>query len=289
MKCYIAGQYDPLQADSSSTHPECAILKLLSNKWCVLKIMSDTVIPGIISFLLEGCRDRVYAEATVIMDREIDKWDGWSYEDVRLNPNFMGFSVMYLYELIDYKVGQSSAKIPIMLKLAKLDLQKGTTIPELMFSCCKFLPKKQALQSLFNLEQRAEKRRQLTRKIFEFSNHNGYNCFIGLLDMATLYNNQTKKLAEGILLRDIEECFWYLIDLATTYNLNLDKVFRHTTKDGVTFLHQASYFSENIMWYLLNRNVPVNPINYVFETVGYRVRSVRFLITIFPSLETHKH
>ena len=99
--------------------------------------------------------NRIDAEANKILKQELKgEWDEMTHEEVRLIPDTYGFTSEYLYFSANYTKFSSSAKIPTLLKLAKLDLQKRTTIGELIFACCKWFPKKAAIESLIELEKK---------------------------------------------------------------------------------------------------------------------------------------
>ena len=85
----------------------------------------------------ESEKDEVDEEANEILKRELgDKWNPqWTYEKLRSDGGY-GYTNTYLYKSANYEEFSSSAKIEVMLELAKLDLKKGTTIPESIFSCC---------------------------------------------------------------------------------------------------------------------------------------------------------
>ena len=185
--------------------------------------------------------DRIEAEANKGMKQELgEKWDEKTYEDIRKNPIHCGFSSKYLYLSADYKEFTTSVEISTLLKLAKLDLEKGTTIPELVFSCCKWFPKKEAIKRLIQLRKENETEQEVVKSVLEFQNHQGYNCLIESFQMASWYRNKTDKYPSGPMLRDIEESCIFLIQKAKDLKLDLDKILNHTAKDGLTL------FSEEI-------------------------------------------
>ena len=90
-------------------------------------------------------QNRISEEADKILKRELnEKWNEATYEKLRSVGSY-GYTNTYLFKSANYEEFSSSAKIEVMLELAKLDLQKGTTIYELIFSCCQFFPKKEAI------------------------------------------------------------------------------------------------------------------------------------------------
>ena len=98
--------------------------------------------------------ERIDTKAIEILKRELGyKWDAKTYKEI-LKYGFCGFMDEYLEATANLR---SSAKIPTLLKLAKLDLQKGTTIVELVYSCCQSFPKKEAIESLIDLGKQEKK------------------------------------------------------------------------------------------------------------------------------------
>ena len=71
---------------------------------------------------------------------------------------------------------------------------------------------------------------------------------------------------------DIEESCLYLIDLAKKFNLDLEKILNHTTKNGQTLFHYASFYSERVTKRLLQEDVRVDTIDGLFQTASFIVR-----------------
>ena len=162
------------------------VRKLLSKHWRKLKIHEAfPVFSKIIPFLLDNCRDRIYAEASYILDEQLKvKWAGQTYEDLRTNPARYGFACEYLRCTIYPNEFSSTADIPTLLKLAKLDLQKTTTIPELVLTCCQFFPIKEALEKLVELGMQSETAEKVAQSILEFQNHEGLTCLTEIFNLA---------------------------------------------------------------------------------------------------------
>ena len=249
-----------MASDSISTHNQCLVRKLLSTHWRKIKSMDSELIP----ILLKKCCDRIYVQANQILDHELgDTWAGWTYEEIRSYETYYGYTSVYLYLSANFDQFSSLAKIPIILELAKLDLQKGATISELIFSCCLFFPVRKALRKLLQLGNQNE---HFFAGVLEFHDNKGFNPLICLSNMATQYTNATKKYPSSSMVQGIEESF-----LAKSNNLDLVKILNQTTKDGETLFYKAS-FSESITWFLLRENVKVNSVNDVFQTPNFRVR-----------------
>ena len=162
------------------------VRKLLSKHWRKLKIHEAfPVFSKIIPFLLENCRDRIYVEASKILDEQLNmKWAGRTYEDLRTKPNTFGFSSEYLHCTVHQNELSSTADIRTLLELAKLDLQKRTTIPELIFKCCQVFPIKEALEKLVELGMQSETAEKVAQSILEFQNHEGLTCPTEIFNLA---------------------------------------------------------------------------------------------------------
>ena len=158
-----------------------------------------------------------------------------------------------------------------MLKLVKLDLRKGTTLFELIL-CCKWFPKKAAIQSLIELGKEIQSEEKVVGGVFQFQDQQGVSCLSGLFEMANAYRNATKQYPSGPMLVDIEESCAYLIQLAKSAKLDLNKILNHTDKVGQTLFSRASNYSEKMTKQLLMENVRVNSVDVLFVTPFFRVR-----------------
>ena len=122
--------------------------------------------------------DKIDTQANAILKQELgEKWDEKTYEETRKDPYSSGFTSEYLCYLANFEELSSSAKISTIVELAELDLQKGTTIPELVFSCCKWFPKIEAIESLVQLRKENGSEEELVKSILEFQNHNGLRAW----------------------------------------------------------------------------------------------------------------
>ena len=213
------------------------------------------------------------AEGNKILKQELkEKWNEKTYEEIRQDPYDCGFTAIYLCQSANFNQFSSCAKIPILLKLAKLDLKKRTTIGELIFACCHWFPKKTAIESLIELGKENESEEKVVKIIFEFEDHEGFSCLNAIFNMATAYTTKTKKYPTGPMLSEIEESCSFLIEQAKSAKLDLAKILNHTTKSEATLFFYASIYSEKLTAYLLTQNVQVNSIDHLFVTPFFRVR-----------------
>ena len=212
-----------------------------------------------VSFLLKNCRDRNYAEATEILDRELATWNGQVY----------GYTAAYLIKSTNLSEFSSSAKVPAMIRLGKLDREKGSTLYDLFYLCCRYFPKKAAIQGLIENEKTTQG--ETAKKMFEFRNSTDSNCLIAMFEMATRYNLTTGRDPVGEMLSEIEDSIFYLIDLAERHNLDVAGILNHTAKNGDTLFTQASFLSKRVCRYLLEKGVKVNSIDNLFRTPGFKV------------------
>ena len=116
--------------------------------------------------------DRIDTQANEILKQALGgKWEEDSYEEIRKCPNQIGFTSAYLYDFycrnLDY-YGEfsSSADVKTLLKLAKLDIEKGATIPELVFTCCWYFPKKEAIESVLQLRKENETEKKAFKSVY---------------------------------------------------------------------------------------------------------------------------
>ena len=229
--------------------------------------------------------DTVYARAMEIFYNEFGrKSKGESYEKLRLNSFYYGYTSRYVRLSANYNKFSSSAYLSVVEKLARLDLKKGTTIPELVFSCCKFFPKKTAIKKIIELRKKLlvsdepsyETEKQLAEKIFNFRNQNGFNCLIVLFNYAikraTHKLDDTKLSLTKPMIREIEDSCYFLIRFAESNNLDMKTLLNARTKNGNTMFNQASRYSKLVATYLLEFGVNINSVNGNFLTPSCKVR-----------------
>ena len=130
------------------------------------------------------------------MNQELgDKWGGWDYEEIQPTADHYSYTRLYLLSTSNYKDLTTfpwlltSAEIPIIVKLAKLDLQKGTTIPRLVHVCCCWFPVKGVLEEMIELGKKSEREQTIVQNIFEYGDQ---DCLIRIFHLANVYTNATK-------------------------------------------------------------------------------------------------
>ena len=196
------------------------------------------------------------------------KWDEKSFEKVQSDE--YGFTNAYLLNSANREELSSTAKTSTLVKLAKLDVEKGTTIPELVFSCCWWHPKKKSINKLIELgkQMSEQSEKEFIESVFKFRNQQGESCLTVLFEMAAAYRNRTQEYPSDQMMHNIEESFLFLTELAKS--VGLDKYLDHTTDCGETPFFSASMYSEKLADVLL-KNVKVNTINHNFLTPSFRV------------------
>ena len=157
----------------------------------------------------------------------------------------------YLRLSVNFEKFSSSAEIPEIVRLARLDLQKRIRIADLVLWCCRYYPRKKALRKLIELGKDTETEENVAKSVFEFQDNEGFNCLITLFHVANKYIRINKKETSGPMLVDIEVSCLYLIEVAMSYNLDLETILNHTTKGGETLFHGATFYSEKLAIYLL--------------------------------------
>ena len=225
-------------------------------------------------------RGDIDAKANEILKRELkEKWVETTYDEVlQLDPSSFGFTSEYLYLSASAEHFSSSAKVSTLVELAKLDLQRKTVIAQLVFSCCKMFPKKQAIKSLIQLGRESDE--NVIERIFDFQNHQGQSCLTVIFDIATQYRNKNNnEYPSGPMLVDIEDSYKFLIQLVKSAELDLYTILNHTAKNGDTLFLRASMYSEKMTKQLLKETnahkekiVQVNSIDSRFMIPFFRVR-----------------
>ena len=210
----------------------------------------------------ETSMNGIDAKANEISKIELkEKSDNKTYEEIRANPNFYGFTTKYIYQSANRKDFSSSAKISTLLKLVKLDLQKKTSISEMVFSCCMWFPNKKAIKSLIEFGKYSEIDDTIVKSIFEFEDYEGDTCLTAIFTMAYWYRQENKKAPSGPMLCQIEDSCLFLVQLAKSANLDLDKILNQTTKDGRTVFFQALMYSKKITNQLMIESIKVDSID----------------------------
>ena len=221
--------------------------------------------------------DEIDEEANEIFKRELDERFEWTHEELRSSV-LNGYTGYYLFKSANFEEFSSSAKMEVILELVKLDRRKGTTIPELIFKCCWYFPKKEALEKLLEVGKQTQTEKEVVKSVLEFTNNEGASCLISTFQMAVRYREKTDEYPSGQMMHDIEDSCIYMIDLAKRFNLDLKKTLNHTTKTGSTLFSAASMFSERITRQLLEENVQVNSVDHKFVSPFIRVR---YIFSIF--------
>ena len=230
--------------------------------------------------------DSDYARATEILHRKLGlKWQGQTYEKLRSSEYSYGYTCSYLIRSANIKQCSSSANFKDMKTLARIDLRKGTTIPELVFSCCQFFPKKTALKKMINIgkeflmSKEASSQVELAKEVFSFSHQTGYSCLMSLFNFAAKYVQECRQFpGNQPMMREIEDSFFFLIQYAESNSLDMKTILNATSKSGITLFFLASCYSERIGNYLLDHGVNVNSVDSAFQTPIFKVRQVRILL-----------
>ena len=227
--------------------------------------------------------DSVYARATEIFYRKFGKkWDGENYEKKRTYENNYGYTSSYLWWSVNKEDYSSSASLTDMEKLARLDLRKGATIPELVLDCCSSFPKKTAIKKIIEIgkelvvlngELTNSTKEELAKETFNFRDQDGNNCLMALFSLPSKYHNKKEKRPDNEpMMHEIEISCRFLIQYAKSNNVDLMTILNSTTKHGQTLFFRACLYSEPVAEYLLEYDVNVNSIDSLFQTPGFRVR-----------------
>ena len=202
-------------------------------------------------------------------------------------------TLRYLKSSVNFAECSSSAEVPEIIRLAKLDIEEGATVAELVFWCCYYYPRKEAIEKLIELETDSEER--LVKNIFEFRGYQDINCLMSLFQLPNHHKFLTKKHVFGrsetkthvsnikqkelinnrefTMLQNIENSCMHLIALAKCFSLDLEKILNHSRQNGDTLILYASRYSEELTNFLLDQGVRDNSINNAFGTPSFQVRN----------------
>ena len=176
-----------------------------------------------------------------------------SYEQLRKEKK-TGFAHYYLEKRGPRFGGSNKAELATLLEFARFDLALGTTIAELVYSCCHYRPRKTWIESLVNLDEVTPKNLE---QLFAYKGHGGINCL-----MAAFWYDISKGAEESVL---------YLTELGDEHDVDMAEVLDHTDNSGQTLFFYATLRSEQLALYLLKRGVKVNTVNHLFETPSLMV------------------
>ena len=142
----------------------------------------------------------------------------------------------------------------------------GTTIPELIWSCCAWYPNQNTIDELLKLDDTTDME-QLVQSLFNYENR-GTTCLYASLMLMGRNYGKTKQLPNSSIkmYNEIESLFIYLLELAEQNNVDMDRAINSTDETGQSIIELATLYSENISHELINRNVKVQRINSDFIT-----------------------
>ena len=112
-----------------------------------------------------------------------------SYNQLR-NSKFTGFTDFYLDKKKKVATLSTDANLDTLLDFARLDITLGTTIAELVYSCCHWAPIKSWLETVINLDT-VTPRDDLIEQVLTYKNDSGRNCLMAAFEMPTRYWNDT--------------------------------------------------------------------------------------------------
>ena len=184
----------------------------------------------------------------------------------------VGFSSFYLFKTKKAETMTTTAQLTFLMTLAACDLTLGTSMAELVFNCCKHAPVKAFVVALMTLATTKNKAR-LIEDIFDYRSKNGSNCLMITFDMAAGCRHKNNKCPDpkNPMMIEIEETVLCLIQLGEQHGVDMDAVLNAVPMSGSTLFHRATLYSERVARLLLTKNVRVNAVDGLFQTVTFRV------------------
>ena len=175
-------------------------------------------------------------------------------KDHRTTGLMTGFTHHYLEKTGLRYGGSNKAELATLLEFARFDLALGTTIAELVYSCCHYRPRKTWIESLVNLDEVTPKNLE---QLFAYKNDEGRNCLL-----EALWYDKSEGAEESVL---------YLIELGDQHGVDMAEVLNETDNGGGTLFYYATLRSKQLALYLFKRGVKVNTVDKSFSTPSFRV------------------
>ena len=219
----------------------------------------------------------VYAKATKILYKKFGKkWNGKTSR----------FTFEYLNRSVDKRMLTSSADLSDVEELARIDLDKGTTITNLIFICCSLCPKTDVIKKMIEIgkervaqnQSRYKTVQEMAAHVFYSRTECGFNCLLSLLSFPVRNWNEFHKFYsydDKPMMREMEESSFFLIQFADDNNLNMKSILNAATEDGSTLISYASKFAPSLTYALLEFGINANSVTAKFGTPIFRVRFKR--------------
>ena len=198
--------------------------------------------------------------------------------DVTSKQSELKFGYTATYLKFSYDEGKSLADLSELTKLVIMDLQEGETLAELLYTCCKYFPKKLAIEKILKIgtiELSTNQIKKLAEELLSCQSKDGLNCFSALFQSANHFTASkayaSNQEALVILVRHIENSFHFLMKWGKQNDVDMCKVLNSPSKEGSTFLSWALRFSSSITKSILDLGVKVNSIDIRFVTPFMKV------------------
>ena len=120
---------------------------IVSGSWNKLTIIDD-------GRLLNEIQDKFptqYNKGSKLLRLEMgEDYSGQVYKKL-LSTDYNGYSEYYLRNTASKQTCSTRAKLETLMKLVEIDLEKGTTIPETIYYCCKYAPLIENIKSHYDV------------------------------------------------------------------------------------------------------------------------------------------
>ena len=175
---------------------------------------------------------------------------------------------------VNYEKCETKAMKHVLIKLARVDLAKGTLLEDIVARCCFYAPIQPTIEEVIKLGSGDMKER--VERIMKWRSKEGFNCLMRCYQILVLYSNKGHDTNTAPMVREVERTLEYLIKLGVDNKIDMDEVTNATDKSGETLFYLSSIYSENISLLLITMNVKVNSIDHLFRIPSFQVSSTSF-------------
>ena len=149
----------------------------------------------------------------------------------------------------------------------------GTSVPELVLSCCENFPNQDTIEKIIELDDTGD-RKQLVESIFNPEEKERKDCLRAAFTMMERYYEETGQFPNSTieLYNEFESLFVYLLGLAEQNNVDTKQAINVADKTGISLFHLATLYSELVSNELISREVQVNRIDNQLITPVFKVR-----------------
>ena len=243
--------------------------EIVSGSWQELRAIDDGKLLG----KIQDKFPTPYNKASKLLRHELgDRYNGWTYTKMK-SKNHIEYSTYYLILTANLNTCSTSAKLETLMELVEIDLEKGTSIPKIVFNFCKYAPLMKFVKMIMKCGKN-QNMDQLVNDVLNYKNDDGFNCLMISTDLIVKYNNINGKDPDDTneVKRQAGEVIHYLIELGLKHGVDMMNVLNATANGGETlFMIMTFHCYKKVAELLMNTGVLVNSIDQYFQIPSFRV------------------